>query len=139
MSAPIYITAALAFDIDPSGPAVDRAGGLILKSSLPAPERHLHRIIEKGARADLYLATRFARPIIWDVEIAEEAAPIRVRPMAHLIVLSLIALCAEAYWVGFLSGPYGVRGLVLFTSILVAGWTCGALTGFFGALAARGT
>lgn len=107
--------------------------------SCPPYTRHLHRIIEKGARADLYLATRFSRPIIWDVEVGEEAAPIRMRPMAHLIVLSLIALCAEAYYVGFLSGPYGVRGLVLFTSILIAGWTCGVLTGFFGALAARGT
>lgn len=100
--------------------------------------RHLHRIIEKGARADLYLETRFARPIIWDVEVSEEAAPIRMRPMAHFVMLALIALCAEAYWVGFLSGPYGWNGLVLFTSILIAGWSIGVLTGFFGALAARG-
>lgn len=100
---------------------------------------HLARIIEKGARADLYLATRFARPIIWDVELGEEAAPIRLRPMAHVATLSIMALCAAAYWVGFLSGPYGIRGLVLFTSILVAGWGIGVITGFFGAMAARET
>lgn len=104
---------------------------------------HLARIIEKGARADLYLETRFARPIIWDVEVGEEMqyaenAYFRLRPMAHLIALATIALCAEAYWVGFLSGPFGVRGLVLFTSILIAGWSIGVLTGFFGALASRG-
>lgn len=99
--------------------------------------RHLHRIIEKGARADLYLATRFTRPIIWD-EVGEEVAPVRLRPVAHVVTLATIALCAAAYWVGFLSGPFGVRGLVLFTSILIAGWSIGVLTGFFGALAARG-
>lgn len=133
-----YITAALAHDLIPSGPAIEQAGGLVHIDALPAPERHLARIIHVGARADLYLATRFARPIIWDVEIGEEAAPVRLRPVAHVVVLATMALCAAAYWVGFLSGPFGVRGLVLFTSILAAGWGIGVMTGFFGALASRG-
>lgn len=116
----------------------DFTGYLIYAPSPQPYDRHLARIIHKGARADLYLETRFARPIIWDVEVGEEAAPVRLRPVAHVVVLATMALCAAAYWVGFLSGPFGIRGLVLFTSILAAGWGIGVLTGFFGALASRG-
>ena len=67
-----------------------------------------------------------------------ENAYFRLRPVAHVATLATIALCAAAYWVGFLSGPFGVRGLVLFTTILVTGWVIGMATGFFGALASRG-
>ena len=114
-----------------------------IAGALPPYTHHLARIIEKGARADRYLETRFARPIIWDVEIGEEKqyaenAYFRLRPVAHVATLATIALCAAAYWVGFLSGPFGVRGLVLFTTILVTGWVIGMATGFFGALASRG-
>lgn len=101
----------------------------------------------KGVLGDFYLATRFPWSYYtWDVEVNREAARSEKQyaenayspAMGRLFLLSLACLCAESYWVGHMSGPYGVRGLVLFTSILIAGWSIGVLTGFFGALAAKG-
>ncbi len=50
--------------------------------------------------------------------------------MTRLFLLSLACLCAESYWVGHISAPYGKAGLIYSFSILIAGASFGGLAGW---------
>jgi len=58
--------------------------------------------------------------------------------MIRFLILSLICLCAFSFFIGRVSAPYGVPGFIYSYGIFFSAWSIGVLTGFFGALAARG-